>query len=165
MTGSLQVKNGKYYMVLNSAENGKRKQKWISTGLTEKGNKRKAEQMLREKLTEEENPQWRRWIDMEHATCYSEENYWCALTDGKIKYIWFLRTGEEQLFDLVKDPHETVNQITNRKYRKQTDELRRAMAEHLSERGDKWVKDGQLQKREKTLLYSPNYPSGLSTKK
>lgn len=54
MTGSLQVKNGKYYMVLNSTENGKRKQKWISTGLTEKGNKRKAEQMLREKLTEEE---------------------------------------------------------------------------------------------------------------
>lgn len=43
MTGSLQVKNGKYYMVLNSTENGKRKQKWISTGLTEKGNKRKAE--------------------------------------------------------------------------------------------------------------------------
>ena len=54
MTGSLQVKNGKYYMVLNSTENGKRKQKWISTGLTEKGNKRRAEQMLREKLTEEE---------------------------------------------------------------------------------------------------------------
>ena len=26
MTGSLQVKNGKYYMVLNSTENGKRKQ-------------------------------------------------------------------------------------------------------------------------------------------
>lgn len=42
MTGSLQVKNGKYYMVLNSTENGKRKQKWISTGLPEKGNKRKA---------------------------------------------------------------------------------------------------------------------------
>ena len=54
MTGSLQVKNGKYYMVLNSTENGKRKQKWISTGLPEKGNIRKAEQMLREKLTEEE---------------------------------------------------------------------------------------------------------------
>ena len=33
MTGSLQVKNDKFYMVLNSTENGKRKQKWISTGL------------------------------------------------------------------------------------------------------------------------------------
>ncbi len=50
MTGSLQVKNDKFYMVLNSTENGKRKQKWISTGLPVKGNKRKAEQMLRETL-------------------------------------------------------------------------------------------------------------------
>ena len=54
MTGSLQVKNGKYYMVLNSTENGKRKQKWLSTGLTEKGNKRRAEQMLREALRQHE---------------------------------------------------------------------------------------------------------------
>lgn len=54
MTGSLQVKNGKYYMVLNGVENGKRKQRWVSTGLTEKGNRRKAERLLREKLAEEE---------------------------------------------------------------------------------------------------------------
>ena len=54
MTGSLQIKNGKYYMVLNSTENGKRKQKWFSTGLPEKGSKRKAEQMLRETLRQHE---------------------------------------------------------------------------------------------------------------
>ena len=35
MTGSLQVKNGKFYMVLNTYENGKRKVKWIATGLDE----------------------------------------------------------------------------------------------------------------------------------
>lgn len=50
MTGSLQIKHGKFYIVLNTYENGKRKIKWISTGLEEKGNKRKAEQMLRETL-------------------------------------------------------------------------------------------------------------------
>jgi len=50
MTGSLQIKSGKFYMVLNVQENGKRKMKWISTGLVVKGNKRKAEQMLRETL-------------------------------------------------------------------------------------------------------------------
>lgn len=54
MTGSLTVKNGKYYAVLNVYENGKRKKKWISTNLPEKGNKRKAEQFLREKLAEYE---------------------------------------------------------------------------------------------------------------
>ena len=29
MTGSLQIKNDKYYIVLNSHVNGKRKQKWV----------------------------------------------------------------------------------------------------------------------------------------
>ena len=52
MTGSLTVKNGKYYAVLNVYENGKRKKKWICSDLPEKGNKRKATQFLREKLEE-----------------------------------------------------------------------------------------------------------------
>lgn len=50
MTGSLQIKNGKYYMVINYYDNGKRKQKWICTELEIKGNKRLAEQMLRTQL-------------------------------------------------------------------------------------------------------------------
>ena len=55
MTGSLTVvKNGKYYAVHNLYEDGKRKKKWLSTDLPEKGNKRKAEQFLREKLAEYE---------------------------------------------------------------------------------------------------------------
>lgn len=106
----------------------------------------------------EKNPEWRRWIDMEHATCYSDHNYWCALTDGKIKYIWFVHTGEEQLFDLVKDPKETKDVSRERKYKKQLEELRAAMVAHLSERGEEWVKDGKLVTRQNTLLYSPNYP-------
>ena len=44
VAGHLSVKNGNYYAVLNykNAE-GKRKTKWISLGLPEKGNKRKAD--------------------------------------------------------------------------------------------------------------------------
>ena len=53
MTGSLQQKNGKYYAVINSLDNqGKRKQKWIATNLTVKGNKKRAEQFLRERIAE-----------------------------------------------------------------------------------------------------------------
>ncbi len=53
MTGSIQEKNGKYYAVINTTDiNGKRKQKWISTGYETKGNKKKAEQFLRQKLKE-----------------------------------------------------------------------------------------------------------------
>ena len=51
MTGSLQIKNGKYYAVINTYENGKRKQKWIDSGLSVKGNKTKAEKFLREQIT------------------------------------------------------------------------------------------------------------------
>ena len=53
MTGSLQIKNGKYYAVLNyKNEQGKRKQKWICTGSPVKGNKRKAEQFLQKMLAQ-----------------------------------------------------------------------------------------------------------------
>ena len=54
MTGSLQSKNDKFYVVLNIYEGGKRKRKWISTGLSCKGNKRKAEQVLRDTLQQYE---------------------------------------------------------------------------------------------------------------
>lgn len=55
MTGSLQTKEGKYYAVLNIYDvHGKRKLKWIATGLEVQGNKRKAEQRLREILHEYE---------------------------------------------------------------------------------------------------------------
>ena len=50
-TGSVQEKNGRFYFVLNLYDaKGKRKIKWISTGLTVRGNKRKAEAMLHEVL-------------------------------------------------------------------------------------------------------------------
>lgn len=49
VTGSIQTKNGMLYALLNyNDENGKRKVKWISTGLAEKDNKRKAQRMLPE---------------------------------------------------------------------------------------------------------------------
>ena len=53
MTGSLQVKKGTFYAVLNfKNEEGKRVQKWICLGLPVKGHKRDAEAKLRELLTQ-----------------------------------------------------------------------------------------------------------------
>lgn len=57
MTGSLQIKNDKYYIVLNSHVNGKRKQKWVKTDLPVKGNKRKAELLLRQTIQQYEQQQ------------------------------------------------------------------------------------------------------------
>lgn len=110
-------------------------------------------------LLEKGKSPWREYIDIEHATAYWDNNYWCALTDGKIKYIWFFRTGEEQLFDLVKDPQELHDLSNARSAKKQLEKMQKAMAKHLQERGEEWVKDGKTVIRKQSLLYSPNYPT------
>ena len=110
-------------------------------------------------LLEKGKAPWREYIDIEHSTAYWADNYWCALTDGKIKYIWFFRTGEEQLFDLSKDPYELHDLSKAKASGKTLEKMRKAMAGHLQERGEEWVKDGKLVIRNKNLLYSPNYPT------
>lgn len=55
MTGHLQIKNDKYYAVINLYKNGRRMQKWIPTGLPIKGNKTRAEKFLREQIFVFEN--------------------------------------------------------------------------------------------------------------
>ena len=52
MTGKIHVKNGKLYIVVSyKDENGKSVRKWHSTGLTERGNKRKAKEIMQEILS------------------------------------------------------------------------------------------------------------------
>ena len=96
MTGSLQIKNDKFYMVLNSTENGKRKQKWISTGLPVKGNKRKAEQMLREKLSEEETLSPAVCSDMPVSACVRK---WLSEVKRRVDDVTF------QSYDLIARKH------------------------------------------------------------
>ena len=53
VTGFITTKNGKYYAVLNlKEETGKRKQKWFSTNLPLRGNKRSAEKFLQKLIDE-----------------------------------------------------------------------------------------------------------------
>ena len=57
VAGHLTLKNGRYYAVLNYRNTGgQRKTKWISLGLPEKGNKRKAEAELARLRAEFEPP-------------------------------------------------------------------------------------------------------------
>ena len=57
IAGHLTLKNGRYYAVLNYRNAGwQRKTKWISLGLPEKGNKRKAEAELARLRAEFEPP-------------------------------------------------------------------------------------------------------------
>jgi arylsulfatase len=104
------------------------------------------------------NPQseWRQWIDLEHDVCYSPENHWNALTDGRRKYIFHALTGQEQFFNLDQDPYELKDQPGDAEVPK----WRARLAAHLALRGPAWVKDGRLQLRPRGQLYSPNYPVG-----
>ena len=52
MKGSVRVRNGTLYAVISYKDNlGQYKQKWISTGLKERGNKKQAQKILDEKLS------------------------------------------------------------------------------------------------------------------
>ncbi|MFI3261482.1 MAG: arylsulfatase [Rikenellaceae bacterium] len=110
------------------------------------------------KIYDEKTPDWREYIDLEHSTAYFNENYWCALTDGDIKYIWFVKTGEEQLFDMTKDKGEEHNLAGSKRYAKKLTEMRQLMVEHLSVRGEDWVKDGKLQILKGNHIYGKNFP-------
>jgi integrase len=57
VTGSVQLKtNGYWYVVINIKDkDNKRKTQWFSTGLKERGNKRRAEEILRQKINELSN--------------------------------------------------------------------------------------------------------------
>jgi len=54
MTGCLQIKNDKYYAVLNLKVDGKRKPKWVPLGMPVRGDKRKAEAELNRLIGEYE---------------------------------------------------------------------------------------------------------------
>jgi arylsulfatase A-like enzyme len=103
---------------------------------------------------------WREFIDLEHNITYSPENHWNALTDGRSKYIFHARDGEEQLFDLGRDPYElqdlagdTAHEATLRKWRGR-------MAEHFAERGEPFLKGGKLGLRPQGMMISPHFPKG-----
>lgn len=86
MTGCLQVKKDMFYMVLNTYENGKRKQKWLSTGLPVKGNKRKAEQMLRDTLHKQELAQG---IIATDVTMADYVRHWLTVAQRKVDPVTF----------------------------------------------------------------------------
>lgn len=88
MTGSLHIKNGMFYAVLNTYENGKRKQKWINTGLSERGNKRNAESILHRHLVEYEKEELEKAEQVKPAYIPFFHEYlgqWLANKKGKVE--------------------------------------------------------------------------------
>jgi choline-sulfatase len=106
---------------------------------------------------------WRPWIDLEHAVCYSKENHWNALTDGRFKYIYFALDGSEQLFDLGKDRGETRDLSNDPACSAILKKWRERLTRRLAERGPDYVRDGKLVKGRKNMLYGPLFPIDEAT--
>ena len=85
---------------------------------------------------------WREFMHGEHSPCYDLKHGMHYLTDGREKYIWYVITGEEQLFDLTRDRGECHDLA---KAPAQADRLgvwRDRLVKLLHERGDGFS-DGQ----------------------
>jgi arylsulfatase len=110
------------------------------------------------KLVRNRRAPWRQYIDLEHNICYSATNNWNALTDGQTKYIFHAFDGSEQLFDLKKDPHELRDLSAVAEMDGALRLWRQRLLLHFEQRGEPYLRNGQLNPRPKGLAHSPNFP-------
>jgi choline-sulfatase len=101
---------------------------------------------------------WREVIDLEHNVCYSTDNHWNALTDGRMKYIFHAKSGEEQLFDLSTDRAELNDLAGDVSRSADLRKWRGRMIEHLAVRGEQWVSGGKLALRPNSMMTGANFP-------
>ncbi len=92
-------------------------------------------------LWKKEDTTWRDYIHGEHEHGVQSYHY---ITDGKDKYIWFSQTGEEQFFDLVKDPHECVNLMPNSEYVDRVNMRRSQLIQELIDREEGYTDGKEL---------------------
>ncbi|WP_318615721.1 arylsulfatase [Sporosarcina sp. YIM B06819] len=82
-------------------------------------------------VRKEQDVQWREYIHGEHTL--GNQSYQC-ITNGKEKYIWYSQTGEEQFFDLIKDPKELTNRIQEADYVQRIQVRREQLIQELAGR-------------------------------
>lgn len=108
---------------------------------------------------------WRKWIDLQHNAGFAAEVIsWNGLTNGKEKYIYHAKTGQEQFFDLASDPYETVDLARDPANEERVAEWRARLAADFEaeQRGPDWSKNGELTIRPGNCLYTQNFPLGAS---
>jgi arylsulfatase A-like enzyme len=82
-------------------------------------------------LTRNELVEWRPYIHGEHSYGDHSNHF---ITNGKVKYIWFSRTGQEQFFDLEKDPFEEKDLITSSAMKEEVELCRNYLIKELEGR-------------------------------
>jgi len=127
-------------------------------------------------LLEGKTESWRSWIDLEHGAWLLPP--WSALTDGRMKFIYWPRPGELlcgsdnikapsefQLFNLENDPTESFDLAKEPNMSSELQLWKQRLVEQYTreKRGEYWLlADGTLAGRG-DCRYSPNIPGGAPT--
>jgi arylsulfatase A-like enzyme len=85
-------------------------------------------------FSEPSGPHWGRPCIHTEQCAHCEHGGFHAAMDGRHKYIWYSRGGEELLFDLEKDPRETTDQLENPEYAAARQRLSTFLVQHLAGR-------------------------------
>lgn len=95
----------------------------------------------------------RLWLHGEHSFHSDLSNHYIVTENDK--FIWYSQTGQEQYFDLEKDPHETHDAIHDTLYQSRIDELRELMIYELTGRPEGYSDGKQLIKgcQPKNMLF------------
>ena len=94
-------------------------------------------------LIEERDYTWREYIHGEHSFGEDSNHY---IVTKKDKFLWFSQRGEEQYFDLEKDPKELTNRINSEEYKERIDYLRKILIKELEGREEGYTDGNRLLK-------------------
>ena len=86
----------------------------------------------------------RQWLHFEHSPCYSKQQAFHALADGRFKYIWRPTDGTEQLFDLDEDPREQHDLSKDASHRVTLEQWRARLVQRLADRPEGFSHEGRL---------------------
>ena len=100
VTGSIQNKDEKAYIVLGWYENGKRKQRWITTNLPAQGDVRKKKRLLHDKIAEKKAELMHKSAVADRSTLFSE---------------WMLTWLESKKATLAQDTYENYATVVRGK--------------------------------------------------
>jgi arylsulfatase len=89
-------------------------------------------------------PAWRKWIHGEHSPTGGIPEGMHYLVDEKWKYIWFPKSGKEQLFDLQQDPNECSDLSKSPGQAVVVKRWRERLVQELRQRPEGFVKNGKL---------------------
>ena len=121
----------------------------------------------------------RTWLDLELSRQFRDDIHWNAIVgiytgndrDGKDlaehgynlwKYIFNVLKGDEQLFCLSKDRHETYDLAKLEEYQEILEHWRATMVSQFEteKRDERWVQDGKLVAGRQPIVFASNFPCG-----